>query len=192
MPNSIPMSWLYILTSCIRVLSSFSFFVNSWCRPCTLGDWSFLRIMNSNGDSVSPWNIPLCTFPSTKILPPPVNSTLQVFMIFSISLLLRLIFCTFWSSLLSSFVGVYYMPFWSQPRPELDFSFWSCSRLGCADLCKITLMCSWIVCRILSVPQGTICNLLTSSNSLPLFLLLIFSTSSIGRLWVYSCLEWFL
>ena len=26
MPNSIPMSWLYILTSCIRVSSSFSFF----------------------------------------------------------------------------------------------------------------------------------------------------------------------
>ena len=29
MPNSIPMSWLYILTACIRVSSSFSFFANS-------------------------------------------------------------------------------------------------------------------------------------------------------------------
>ena len=44
MQNSIPMSWLYILTACIRVSGSFSFLATIWCHPCTLGDWSFLEI----------------------------------------------------------------------------------------------------------------------------------------------------
>ena len=44
MPNSIPMSWLYILFACIRVFSSFSFLQIVWCHQCTLGDWSFLAI----------------------------------------------------------------------------------------------------------------------------------------------------
>ena len=41
-------------------------------------------IINSNGDSASPWNIPLWIFASAKLLPPAVNSTLRVFMLFSI------------------------------------------------------------------------------------------------------------
>ena len=80
------------------------------------------------------------------------------------------------------------MPFCSQSRPLLDFSIWSYSCLGCADLCKVTFLYLWILCSILSVPQGTICGLLASNSSLPLFGLLIFSTSSVGRLWVCSCL----
>ena len=34
----------YILTACIRVSNSFSFLLRVWCRPCTLGDCSFLAI----------------------------------------------------------------------------------------------------------------------------------------------------
>ena len=40
-----------------------------------------IAIMKSNGDSASPWKIPLWIFASAKFLPPAVNSTLQVFMI---------------------------------------------------------------------------------------------------------------
>ena len=105
MPNSISMSWPYIQTVCIRVLRSFSFFEISlmssmWIRwlifSCYLlilyravhflSVWSsgIMAIMNSNGDSASPWNIPLEIFASAKLLPPTVNSTQQVFMVFLI------------------------------------------------------------------------------------------------------------
>ena len=40
--------------------------------------------MNSNGDRASPGKIGLWIFASAKLLPPAVNSTLQVFMVFSI------------------------------------------------------------------------------------------------------------
>ena len=39
--------------------------------------------MNSKGDSASPWKIPLWVFASAKLFPPAVNSTLQVYMVFS-------------------------------------------------------------------------------------------------------------
>ena len=39
--------------------------------------------MNSKGDRASPWKIPLWIFVSAKILPPIINFTLQVFMVFS-------------------------------------------------------------------------------------------------------------
>ena len=40
--------------------------------------------MNSKGDTASPCSIPLWIFASAKLLPPVVNSSLQVFMFFSI------------------------------------------------------------------------------------------------------------
>ena len=43
-----------------------------------------MTIMNSNGDKASPLNIPLWIFVSAKLLPPAVNSTFQVFLVFSI------------------------------------------------------------------------------------------------------------
>ena len=52
-----------------------------------------MPITNSNGDSASPWNIPLCIFPYVKLFPPAVNSTSQVCMVFSIN-------CTTWSGIL--------------------------------------------------------------------------------------------
>ena len=105
MPNHISMSWLYILNACIRVASLFSFFANSLTSSlfirwlifsCDLFSLypsvHFLRvwlsgimvIMNSNGDSESPWKILLWIFASAKLLPPAVNCTLQVFIVFSI------------------------------------------------------------------------------------------------------------
>ena len=103
-PNSILMSWLYILTACIRVSNSFSFSPTVWCRPCTLGNWFFptiyclcpavhflsmwfsgiITIINSHGDSASPWSIPLRIFASALLFPSAVNSTFQVFIDFSI------------------------------------------------------------------------------------------------------------
>ena len=104
LPNSTPMSWLYILTACIRVSSSFSFFANSLMSSMYIRSLIFsygllslypavnylsmwlsgiMTIMNSNYDSASPWNMPLWTFASAKLL--LVNFTFQVFMAFSIN-----------------------------------------------------------------------------------------------------------
>ena len=41
-----------------------------------------MAIMNSKGDSASPWKIPLRIFVSAKLLPPAVNSPPQVLMFF--------------------------------------------------------------------------------------------------------------
>ena len=108
------------------------------------------------------------------------------------SLWFRVIFCTFWDSLLSSFAKPYHMPFCSLSRSQLDFFICSCFQLGCVDLSRVTLLYHLILRGILSVRQGTIRGLLASSISLPLFVLLIFSTSSVSKLWVYNCLEQFL
>ena len=42
-----------------------------------------MAIMNSKGNSASPWKIPLWIFVSAMLLPPAVKSTLQVFMVCS-------------------------------------------------------------------------------------------------------------
>ena len=84
------------------------------------------------------------------------------------------------------------MPSCSQSRPWLDFSVWFCSHLECVDLCKEFLLCFWILCSILSVRQETNRGLLACSKFLPLFVLLIFSTSLVGTLRVCNCLGWFL
>ena len=41
-------------------------------------------VTSSNGERVSPWNIPLWIFASSKLFRPAVNSSFQVFMVFSI------------------------------------------------------------------------------------------------------------
>ena len=108
--NYIPISWLYILTVCIRSSISFSFSLNSLYIRGLIFSWNllslfppvhFLRmwligiitIINDNGDSESPWNMPLWIFTSVKFFPPAVNSTIQVAMVFSIN-------CTIWSCIL--------------------------------------------------------------------------------------------
>ena len=107
MPNSIPMSWLYILTACMRVFSSFSFFANNlmssmyirWlifsCYLLSLypaahflSMWfsGIMAIMNSKGDSASPWKIPLWIFVLAMLLPPVVSSCCHYsFRVFRIS-----------------------------------------------------------------------------------------------------------
>ena len=95
------------------------------------------------------------------------------------------------------FVGVYYPALWnhiiclfcSKSRPWIEFSVLSCSRLGCVDRCKVILLCLWILCGILSVLQGIIHGL--RSKFFLLFMLLIFSTSSVSMLLVCNCLEHF-
>ena len=52
-------------------------FLSKWLR-------GIMAIMNSKGDRACPWNILLRIFTSVKLLPPAVNSILQVFMVFSI------------------------------------------------------------------------------------------------------------
>ena len=210
MPNSIPMTWLYILTACMRVSSSFSFFANSlmssiyirWlifsCDLLSLypavhflSIWlsGIMAIMNSKDDRASPWKIPLWIFASANLLPPAVNSILQVFMVLSMKFMTS---SDILYILRQCIIQPYHMPFCSQSRPELDFSVLSCSHLGCFDLCRVILLCLWILCGILSVRQGTIRGLLASSKSFSLFVLLAFSTSLVGRLSVCNCLEQFL
>ena len=44
MPNSVPISWLYIIIVCIRVSNSFSFLANSLMSSMYISGWSFLVI----------------------------------------------------------------------------------------------------------------------------------------------------
>ena len=86
MRNSIPISWLYIHTASIKVSNSFSFLANNlmsyirWlifsCNSVILylpihfkSMWfsGIIAITNSDGDSTSPWNIPLWIFTLAKI-----------------------------------------------------------------------------------------------------------------------------
>ena len=142
--------------------------------------------MNSNGGSAFP---EIYLFGSLLLLsfPPAVNSILPVFMFSKYSLWLHLIFFTF--------EAVYYpalwihinMPLCSQSSIARFFSLVLLS-LGCVHLRKVTQLdpfqhpfCS----------SGTNHSLLACCKSLPLFVLLIFTTSLIGRLWICSCLEQF-
>ena len=114
MPNSIPIFWLYIHKVYIRFFISFSFLANSLMTSmyikwlifsCDLQSLypavHFLRLLligiiaikNSNGDSASPWNMPLRIFTTVKLFPPAVNSTLQISMVFSIN-------CMTWSGII--------------------------------------------------------------------------------------------
>ena len=213
MPNSIPMSWLYILTVSIRVSSSFSFFADSFMSSiyirwlifsCDLlslypavhflSMWfsDIMAIMNGSGDRASPWKTPLWIFVSAKLFPPAVNSTLQFFMFFfRWSLWLCVIFCTF-ETVYYPALRNHIICLFASIQAIARFFVCSCFHLGCVDLCSVTLLCLWIFFGILSVRQGTIRGLLASCISLPLFVLLIFYTSSVNMLWVYNCLEQFL
>ena len=106
MANSIPISWLYILTAYIGVFNSFSFLENSFISSiyirlsiCSCDLWSLYSLVhflsmwlsgiiaftNSNGDNASSRKIPLWIFTSVKLFPPTVSSILQFCMVFSIN-----------------------------------------------------------------------------------------------------------
>ena len=76
-----------------------------------------ITIMNSNSDSASPWNIPLWTFASAKLLPSAVNSTSQVFMVFSIKFMISSDILYILRQFIIQVCGPYHMPFCSQSRP---------------------------------------------------------------------------
>ena len=57
MPNFAPVSFLFILTVCIRFPILFRFWQRFWCRPCTLGDRSFLAIFQFVSTSAFPENV---------------------------------------------------------------------------------------------------------------------------------------
>ena len=122
MPNSIPLSSLYILTACIRVSNSFSFLTNSFMSSMYIRRLIFfcdllslyqpvhfmrmslndvIAILNSNGNSASLWNITLRIFTSSKPFPPIVSSTVQFCVVLSIN------FITL-SDILYLFMTVYY------------------------------------------------------------------------------------
>ena len=106
MPNSIPISRLYILKFCIRVSNSLTFFAKSlmssmyirWLiYSCDLVSlyppvhfWSMwlsgiIAITNINGDSASLRKIPPLILTWAKLFLPAVNSTLQASTVFSIN-----------------------------------------------------------------------------------------------------------
>ena len=82
MPNSIPLFWVYILSFCIKVFSSFSFLANTlmssmyirWlifssdllCFYPRMWLSGIIAIINSNGDSTSSMNIPHWIIASAK------------------------------------------------------------------------------------------------------------------------------
>ena len=211
-------TFFYVLTVYSNgVYESFKFFFIFLqiiqCHPCTFGGWSSLaicwvcirlRILWVYG-SVASWLLWIVRVIMHLIRKCLFEHLFKLRFIFlwsaslsrfswSVwwSLSLNVISCTFWDSVLSTFVRPYDMNFCSLSRPELDFSILSCSHLGCVDLCRVILLCVWILCGILSVHQGTIPSLLASSRSLSLFVLFVFSTSLVGRLWICNCLEQFL
>ena len=91
------------------------------------------------------------------------------------------------------FETVYYPAWWDHiiclfvvnPRNcHVFLSF--CSPWRFIDQCIGDLFLSF-PCRIFSILPGTVRSLLANSKSLPLFVMLVFSTSSVGTLRVYSC-----
>ena len=111
MLDSIPISWLCILTADIRLSSSFPFLQTIWYCPCRWGGWFFsydlwslyppvhfvimwlggiIAITNSRCDMASPWKISLWIYTSVKLFPYPFSSTLQLSMECSISIMISL------------------------------------------------------------------------------------------------------
>ena len=145
--------------------------------------------MNSNDDSVSPWNTHICILASAKLLPTTVNSTLQVFIVFSIKFItlcdilyiLRLFIIQLCRVISYGFLTSIQAIHRFFRRILLSFRMrWSMQSNS---------VCLWILYIILFAPQGTICGLIVRYKSFLLFVLLIFSTSLVGRLWVCSCLD---
>ena len=72
-----------------------------------------IAIKNSNGESASPWNRPLWSLTSAKVLSAAVNSTIQFFMASGMNFK-TYISCIFSGNQLSSFAGLYHRSFSSQ------------------------------------------------------------------------------
>ena len=95
-----------------------------------------------------------------------VGSALQFFMVFSIN---------FMTDILD--IWVYY--------PAFSVSF--CSPCGYVDQCIVNLQFILFSCSILSVPRGTVFDLVANSKCPHWFEPSVFSTPSVGKLWVRIC-----
>ena len=73
--SSMYISWLIFSCDLLGLYPAVHF-LSMWLR-------GIMAIMNSKGDRVSPWKMPLWIFVSSKLLPPAVSSALQVCMVFS-------------------------------------------------------------------------------------------------------------
>ena len=132
-----------------------------------------IAIINSYSDTASNWNILFWIFTSVNLFPPVVNSTLQVFMVFSIKFMTSSDILYILRQFIIQLCGTISYAFCCQFRPKIDFFVSSCSCWGCANQSWVVFPCLWI----LSVPRRAIHSLLARSKSLPLFAWLIFSTS---------------
>ena len=107
-----------------------------------------MAIINNKGDNASPWKIPLWIFVSAKLLPPAVNSTLQVFIISSLKFMtscnIMNILCLFFFFFLFFFFlrrcGTISSAFLYSILATARF-FSTCSHLGYFALCKVSLLC---------------------------------------------------
>ena len=125
-------------------------------------------------------------FASVKLFP-PVNSTFQVSLFFSIMFMVSsYILYTLWHFILQLF-GTISCDFLYAILTIDRFFVSSSSRGVYVDQCTVVLQCFLFTLGIFSVWWGTFHGLLTSRKS-PLFLPLVFSIPSVGTIWVCSCL----
>ena len=180
MPNQ---SRLNILIVCIRVSYSFSFLTSSlmsslyvrwvifFLRVCkfitpvhflSMGLSGIIAITSSYGESQSPWQIPLWIFYCSKVFPPAIKSTRQLFRVSMMSLMSLSNFCAFLDSLLSNFGGSYHWISFSQsPRHGNIFPY----RFVPIENVLIIVLKISFPCSILSVLHETVCRLLMSNKS---------------------------
>ena len=185
MLNSIPMSWLYILTVCIKLSNSFSFLVNSlmssmyirWiifsgnfvnCYRIVhfLSMWlsGIIAITNSNGDSASPWKIPLWIFTTAKLFSPVVNYTLQISIVISINLMTLPDILYILRQSITQFSGtIWYAFLWLiHATPTFSVSFYC--RWGYVEQYIVAILFIWFPCGIHSVLRGTDRSLLSTKS----------------------------
>ena len=143
-----------------------------------LSTWlsSIIAITNNSGDSKSPWKIRLWIFFSVKLFPPAVNSTVPVLVVFTIKFMTSSDVLDILRQFIIQRHGTIYYAFLKSVQ-AIAFSVPSCPRWGCVDQCSVPLLSLLIFWSILSIPQGTICRLLASRKSLPLFAQLVSTTS---------------
>ena len=138
------MTWLYTLSTCIRISNSFLFLANFFMTSMYIRWLTFscdllslyppvhlpsmwltgiIAITNSNGDSASPWNISLWIFAWAKLFPRFYHPGFHGFLDKVYDLYI-------WGSLLSCFAGLCHMPYWSQFTSQQDFFVLTYSRWG--------------------------------------------------------------
>ena len=163
----------------------FNFFANSLMPSMEIGVWFFScylwssyqpvhflsmwlsginTITKSNGDSASPWKMPLWIFIFAKLFPPVVSSALQFFINF---MTLSDILWILRQSIIQNWVTILYAVF-SQSTLLLLFSVSFCCPWGCVDQCIVDVLFHLFPCSI----QFILSVLLVLLSSL---LLLIFS-----------------